>query len=128
MKNFVFIVVLMMLLKPVLPVFEYIINYDYIAKVLCENKAKPVLKCNGKCHLMKQLAKESETEKPLASNKKVMQEVELLFCQASFFESDFSYYFEPNFTEINPNYFNFYSFLDENKIFHPPTIFYNSIV
>jgi hypothetical protein len=128
MKNFVFIVVLMLVLKPVFPVVEYIINYDYIAKVLCENKAKPVLKCNGKCHLMKQLAKESESEKPISSSKKMTQEVEVLFCQTTSFETDFSYYYEPNFNEINPNYFNFYSFLDVNKIFHPPTIFYNSIV
>ncbi len=49
-----------MLVKPVLPVVEYMVNYDYISKVLCENKAKPKLKCNGKCHLMKELAKASE--------------------------------------------------------------------
>ena len=45
-----------MFLKPIFPVLDYIINYDYIANELCENKAKPELKCNGKCHLVNELA------------------------------------------------------------------------
>ncbi len=60
-----------MLLKPVLPVVDYIVNYEYISKVLCINKAKPKLNCNGKCHLMKELAKTSESETPISSNKKI---------------------------------------------------------
>lgn len=60
MKKLLIIVALVMLAKPILPVADYIINYDYISKVLCENKAKPELKCNGKCQLMKELAKASE--------------------------------------------------------------------
>ena len=30
-----------MFLKPILPVVDYIVNYEYISKVLCVNKAKP---------------------------------------------------------------------------------------
>ncbi len=59
-----------MLVKPVFPVIDYVVNYDYIAKVLCENKAKPELKCNGKCQLMKELAKAAEEEKPISPTKK----------------------------------------------------------
>ena len=36
---------------------EYYANYEYIAAVLCENKDKPYLECNGKCYLQKQLNK-----------------------------------------------------------------------
>jgi hypothetical protein len=32
-------------------------NEAYIAQTLCENKAKPAKKCNGKCQLAKQLKK-----------------------------------------------------------------------
>ena len=32
-------------------------NQDFIAKVLCINKDKPELQCNGKCHLAKELNK-----------------------------------------------------------------------
>lgn len=35
----------------------YLINKEYVAKELCVNKARPKLKCNGKCHLAKQLQK-----------------------------------------------------------------------
>ncbi len=48
------------MVKPLWPVAEYIANYDYIVNVLCENKDKPMLNCDGKCYLAKQLAKESE--------------------------------------------------------------------
>jgi hypothetical protein len=127
MKNFVFIVVLMVLLKPVFPVVEYIVNYDYIAKVLCENKAKPALKCNGKCHLMKQLAKESESEKPLFPNKKAPQEVEVLFYQNIDFQCC-NVFPVAVATSTTSNYINLYSFEEINVIFHPPLSINYSIV
>ena len=40
-----------------MPIIEYYSNYDYIATVLCENKDKPFLNCNGKCYLQSQIAK-----------------------------------------------------------------------
>ena len=72
-----------MFLKPIFPVLDYIINYDYIANELCENKAKPELKCNGKCHLVNELAKASEDDKPIHSDKKnnSKHEIEVLFFQ-----------------------------------------------
>ncbi|WP_290844309.1 hypothetical protein [Flavobacterium sp.] len=72
-----------MLFKPVFPVLDYVVNYDYISKVLCENKAKPEMQCNGKCHLMQELAKSSETEKPASQNdKKAFSPIEL-FCNTA---------------------------------------------
>ena len=32
------------------------LNIDYIVEKYCVNKDKPVMKCNGKCHLSKQLS------------------------------------------------------------------------
>jgi hypothetical protein len=51
-----------MLTKPMWPVVDYVVNYDYIVNVLCENKDKPEMQCNGKCHLSKELAKEAGAE------------------------------------------------------------------
>lgn len=51
-----------MLFKPILPVAEYVVLYDYIRNELCVNKDKPELKCNGKCHLKKEMAKASDSE------------------------------------------------------------------
>lgn len=43
-------------------VLDYQINKDYIARVLCENKNRPKLKCNGKCQMMKKLAEEEKQQ------------------------------------------------------------------
>lgn len=119
-KKLIFIFALFMLLKPVLPVLEYVVVYDYISNVLCENKDKPKMNCNGKCHLMKELAKTSEQEKPISSNKKVAsQEHEVLFFQelSSFKTSNLLIGF--NAFDSN-NYSNLYSHLDCKSVFRPP--------
>ena len=66
----VLLVTLLMLVRPLWPVFEYVMNYDYIVNVLCENRSEPQLKCDGKCYLAKQLSKESEKnqENPFGEN------------------------------------------------------------
>jgi hypothetical protein len=46
---------LLALIQPALPVIDYLVNYNYIVKELCENRDKPVLSCNGKCYLEKQV-------------------------------------------------------------------------
>lgn len=50
------------LIATLLPTFSqwgtiayYHANKDYIAKVLCENRAKPQLRCDGHCYLAKRL-------------------------------------------------------------------------
>jgi len=50
-------------------VLEYKVNFSYIASVLCENRDKPEMHCNGKCHLKKQLKKEEQQERNGASGK-----------------------------------------------------------
>lgn len=78
MKKFAFIFALFVFLKPVLPFVEYLALYDYIKNELCENRQAPELKCNGKCHLSKELAKASEQES--SSDKKAhSSETQVLF-------------------------------------------------
>src|SRR5690606_11126980 len=60
MKHVVLFVAIIMLMKPLWPLAEYAINYDYIVENLCENRDTPSLHCDGKCKLAKQLARESE--------------------------------------------------------------------
>lgn len=38
----------------------YLVNKDYVARELCENKARPEMRCNGKCHLAKRLERLEE--------------------------------------------------------------------
>lgn len=41
---------------------SYIENRDFIAKNLCENRSRPEMHCNGKCHLRKQLQKDEQND------------------------------------------------------------------
>lgn len=43
--------------------FDFLINQNYIAKNLCENRDKPQLHCNGKCQLCKKLTQEDNKDK-----------------------------------------------------------------
>lgn len=96
------------------------VNYDYISTVLCINKDKPEMHCNGKCQLMKELANAADDDKPISTNKKTntntlndlfVQEVnEYVFMTAN----------KPVQYILNFNYINLYSHLEIYSIFHPP--------
>lgn len=121
MKNWIFIICLTILLKPVIPVFDYIVNYDYIRTELCENKETPIMGCNGKCYLMKNLAAASESEKPVSSDKKHAPVIET----SDLFISDianFEYLFVINNcnSAFNSAYSNLYRNLNSASFFHPP--------
>jgi len=55
-------------LRPVLPLVNYAVNYDYIVKNLCENRNIPQSTCKGKCYVAKELAK---TEKQSNNNQNI---------------------------------------------------------
>ena len=122
MKNLVVLIAFFILAKPAIPFLEYVINYDYIVKELCENKEKPALKCNGKCHLAKQLAKAAEDEKSTSSDKKqnVKQEIEIMFC-LEFKSITFTKNAVFTTKNIDSDYQNLYASTAIQSIFHPPT-------
>jgi hypothetical protein len=67
MKNqffgiFFYLLYLLAMVRPLIPIMEYYANYDYIASVLCENRDRPYLECNGKCYLEKQLKKSNHSK------------------------------------------------------------------
>ncbi len=81
-----------------------------------------MMHCNGKCHLMKELAKASEAEKPISSDKKTAQQVaELLFFEEiqSILISKNSFF---NKEKVNKSYSNLYSYCNSDAVFHPPTL------
>ncbi len=122
MKQLLILVSFLMFLRPILPVLEYMVNYDYIVTNLCENKAKPELKCNGKCHLAKQLAKSSESSSEKSSDKKItFEQTEIIFFQEIQLIELKQIYFLNKTTNIN-NYSNLYFHLNDCVFFHPPTL------
>ena len=122
MKKFVFLLAFTMLLKPVIPVFQYIFNYDYIANELCINKDNLVMGCNGKCYLVKELAKASETEKPLSSDKKhtIIETTDLFLPDSGNYDLTAFQILAQK--QVNTTYSDLYSHLSSHSFFHPPTI------
>lgn len=72
--------ILVMLVKPLWPIAEYIISYDYIVTNLCENRDRPQLQCDGKCYLAKLYARESSEhhKNPFAEERMVEMNLFLL--------------------------------------------------
>jgi hypothetical protein len=111
----------MILFKPALPVLNYFVNYDYISTVLCENISTPELKCNGKCHLKKELAKVSDSEKTKSNEQNNSNTiVEILFCE-NISAFDFQMYFLEEKTAL-PFYNCIYFQDNSTSIFHPPIL------
>ena len=99
---------------------DYVVNYDYITQELCENKNKPEMACNGKCHLMKELAKSSTDEQPTSnSEKKSNAYSEILFCE-SITHLDFTPFNAPNLS-VADTYQSLYFKLYSTSIPHPPS-------
>ncbi|MBP2618401.1 hypothetical protein [Chryseobacterium jejuense] len=105
--------------RPVLPLINYAVNYDYIVKNLCEKKEVPQSTCKGKCYVKKELAK---TEKQSSSSQTIKiagLDVFLSHEILSFSdkkdtelkdETQDSYYFDSH----SSDYFS--------RIFHPPLV------
>lgn len=93
----------------------YELNKDYIAKVLCENKAKPKMQCNGKCYLAKKIkqAEEGEQKQHQSPSKRFSVEVFLVSQQG------FKCYTQlvDEFLPVNkPSY----TYQQATGFFHPP--------
>ncbi len=111
-----------MLFKPIIPVLEYVLFYDYIKNELCINKDKVEMKCNGKCHLMKEMAKASDTPENGNDKKHFSVETTFVFYQ----EITENFRFEPHYftqkSKIPTNYNLSYSHLETNSVFRPPIV------
>ncbi len=52
------------MLTPAVPFMEYAIDYEVIVAEKCVNKDNPEMKCNGMCHLKKQVEQQEPVSKP----------------------------------------------------------------
>jgi len=96
------------------------VNYEYITKELCENKEKPELKCNGKCHLKTELAKAYEENIPASQESKTIVTLELVFLEI-IPEITFKRFFVEK-EMVSILYSSLYFRLHSTRIFHPPTV------
>jgi hypothetical protein len=102
-------------------VVEFITNNEAFTEKYCANKKKPEIKCNGKCHLNKEVKKTTESNKSLPSEKSENRNftLEILFYQETkIYNSLVSFSVKDN--TINAFYLNSYNPIFTNKLFHPP--------
>jgi hypothetical protein len=94
---------------------DYSLHKEFIAKNLCENKAKPMMHCNGKCHLRKALQKEEKKNNEENSLKEKFE--------VQFFSQTNKIIFSASSSEIkkgNTAYSSGVSVSHLNRVFHPP--------
>ena len=93
------------------------LNRNYISKNLCENRAKPKLQCNGKCHLMKELKKEEKNDQSTGGSSNRENDF-----QSQFYQEKSAFDFTPH-TTNTPSH-GFYLMAPEQEftgvVFHPP--------
>ncbi len=109
---------LLAMAKPVLPLFQYLIDKDYIAEFLCVNKDKPELNCDGKCYLAKMLQKKKEDKKNNLPSINLQDYPLALVATDSFEKTTIT----NTANKRNNFYSNLYRLDFEFAIFHPPTI------
>ena len=97
--------------------FSFELNRTYISKNLCVNRAKPELKCGGRCYLMKKLAEKQKQEQQ--NNERTEVSVSPPFIQKlpDFFFSTNSSLLKKTF---NPSFFSFTPQECILSTFHPP--------
>ena len=118
------VIALQLVLAMLLPSFGnvviligFVINQNYIARELCENKAKPASKCNGKCHLKKKLNEAANQERKLPVNF-ILKE------KADFFNFGKQAFCATVFPQLRLNVYGFVVYTCLNgffwSFFHPP--------
>lgn len=85
---------------------------------LCENKDKPELQCNGKCHL-KKVAESQDKQQTTPESIVDFKELILYPSPASDFEFPIRILLKK---EVQIAYQNLYSFHNSNNCFHPPRV------
>jgi len=116
-------IALIVLVRPAIPAFIYILNYDYISSVLCENKNKPEAHCNGKCFLEKNIEKDIQENHKNSSTPKSIATTEFVaiyteqknILSITYIENTQEKQHFPKKTEN-------YSFNYSVNIFHPPAL------
>lgn len=114
----------MVLMLPSLTKFgilvDFKLNQDFIAEVLCINKDKPALTCNGKCYISKHLQDVEERERnqaPLGSNE---ERLEIHYVQALISDLASLIIVGPSSLSQVYYYEGFYHHDFVARVFHPP--------
>ena len=104
---------------------NYQINKAEITRKYCENKAKPMLNCNGKCYLAKQLRKiELEETKKNSTNKNnpYIQKVDIQYLEPTKIAIISEQYLINNDSSVHFYYSEVELSTLKQSVFHPPCL------
>lgn len=101
-------------IRPVLPLVNYAVNYDYIVKNVCIQRDIQNSNCKGKCFLGKELAK---TEKQSTSQVVKISVLDLFISHDIFSLANCFSFLEKL---VSSEYTSFHHFSYSFRIFHPP--------
>lgn len=94
-KLLVYLLILILALPIISPwgtITYFVVNRDYIKTVLCINKNRPELKCDGTCYLAKKLKKQQET-----AEKEATDSIKGLTWTFLYFQEPQAFHFTPAF-------------------------------
>ncbi|KUF45486.1 hypothetical protein AS361_07585 [Myroides marinus] len=117
-----FIIISLLVFRPVVPLVDYLIDYDYISTFLCVNKDKPEMHCNGQCYLMQEIAKLAKEEQKKDAVKQVCSIAFVLMYVGQSEEYSARQYEFIYTNEIKDAYNNLYSKLLDYSSLRPPLV------
>ncbi len=119
MRLGVILLIFILSFRPLIPLLDYGVNYDYISTVLCINKDKPQMHCNGKCHLAKEIAKKS-AEDTQENNTGTLKFIDVFIVQEKITLPEKNSVLLH--TTNNHFYKNLYSYISCKSILKPPVV------
>ena len=113
----VFLGLLLQNFSQVVIMVKYKIDQAYIARVLCENRDKPDMHCNGKCYFIKKIkqAQENERSSERQSQRNLFQEAFITKADPIKFQSQLLYTINTPYTSGDLAQFN-------GTLFRPPRL------
>lgn len=109
---------LVIIFQPLIPIITYHLNYNFIVKNICVNRDNPLMHCNGKCYLHKEL------DDVFDGNQKHPQNLSMRDFKFFEFTEQVNYFSFASPVIIHQKmrafYHNYYHFDLYSNIFHPP--------
>jgi hypothetical protein len=93
-------------------------NQNYIAKILCENRTRPVMRCGGNCYLSKQLKKEDHKDQENPERKMENKFESISIQENQYFIQPTVSFSKMAYKELTENIFNSY----QAVLLQPPRV------
>lgn len=101
-------------------VLHYYFNYTYYAEVLCENKDKPEMHCNGTCALGKELKNAEHAKQQAETNIPALAKLEISQFIVENTPTEQTFGFSANHSKLLPHNDSLTECLFGLGVFHPP--------